>query len=399
MNFSKQSEAFIKKLNIKSMPKIGKKETHIKHLYRLLLDAHNRVKTLEIVPKMSKINNVKDIVIPSGFNSKFIPEIIRESILMESSYSITYEHEINNRKIRIYFTCMDLNVDNEMSKYVEYIRTILMWFNLISYYSNNTCSNRVSIHLFMTEFKKKIPKSNVDVIDVMNVNSGLSDVCARDSEIIIYRREEWLKVLIHETFHNLGLEFSSMNIYDFQENIRKLFPIESNMALYETWAESWAVIINVGICAFFLLDDKKDEKDFVLYYEFLFLYEKMYSCFQLVKVLNHMGLTYDLLIMKDTESSVNKLYKEKTNVFAYYILKCIVIYDHIGFLSWCKKNNPHWMKFLETKENLESFFNYIKKMYKRRDLLNLVRSVEIFYKKEKSTELKQTLRMTLTEIL
>ena len=57
------------------------------------------------------------------------------------------------------------------------------------------------------------------------------------------------------------------------------------------------------------------------------------------------------------------------------------------------------MKFLETKENLESFFNYIKKMYKRRDLLNLVRSVEIFYKKEKSTELKQTLRMTLTEIL
>ena len=151
--------------------------------------------------------------------------------------------------------------------------------------------------------------------------------------------------------------------------------------------------------SFFLLDDKKDEKDFVLYYEFLFLYEKMYSCFQLVKVLNHMGLTYDLLIMKDTENVVNKLYKEKTNVFAYYILKCIVIYDHIGFLSWCKKNNPHWMKFLETKENLESFFNYIKKMYKRRDLLNLVRSVEIFYKKEKSTELKQTLRMTLTEIL
>ena len=147
------------------------------------------------------------------------------------------------------------------------------------------------------------------------------------------------------------------------------------------------------------MEDKNDEKDFVLYYEFLFLYEKMYSCFQLVKVLNHMGLTYDLLIMKDTENVVNKLYKEKTNVFAYYILKFIVIYDHVGFLSWCKKNNPHWIKFLQTRENLESFFNYIKKIYKRRDLLNLIRSVEMFYKKEKSTQLKQTLRMTLTEIL
>ena len=59
----------------------------------------------------------------------------RQSTPMESSYSITYEHMINNRKIRIYFTCMDLNVDKDMSKYVEYIRTILMWFDLISHYS------------------------------------------------------------------------------------------------------------------------------------------------------------------------------------------------------------------------------------------------------------------------
>ena len=114
-----------------------------------------------------------------------------------------------------------------------------------------------------------------------------------------------------------------------------------------------------------------------------------------------MGIDYKSLYEKDAISaSVRRyLYKEKTNVFAYYILKFIVIYDHIGFLSWCKKNNPHWIKFLQTKENLKSFFNYIKRMYKRQDLLNLVRSVEMFYKKEKSTELKQTLRMTLTEIL
>ena len=77
----------------------------------------------------------------------------------------------------------------------------------------------VSIHLFMTDFKKEIPKSTVDVIDVMNVNSGLSDVCQRDSEIIIYRKEEWFKVFIHETFHSLGLDFSNYSTPEFEKGI------------------------------------------------------------------------------------------------------------------------------------------------------------------------------------
>ncbi len=399
MNFSRKSEGFIKKLNIKSMPKVVGKDTHIRHLYRLILDAHMKTRSLRIEPKVNKIENVKDIPMPRGFDSVFIPEIIRESIKMDSTDSIVFEQEVNNRKIRIYITCMGLNIEQEMSKYVEYIRMILSWFTLVSQYSNNSCSNRLSIYLYMTDFKKELPASTIDVIDVMNVNSGLSDVCQRDSEIIIYRKEEWLKVLIHETFHNLGLEFSTMNIYDFQQDILRLFPIESKLALYESWAESWAIIINTGLCAFFLLEDVDIEDDFILHYEYLILYEKMFSCFQLVKVLNHMGLRYDILIKKDAKELVKSMYKEKTNVFAYYILKFIIIYDHVGFLSWSKKNNPHWMRFLQTKTNLQSFFQYIKRMYKRKDILQLIKSVEFLFKKEKNKELKQNLRMSLCELL
>ena len=42
-----------------------------------------------------------------------------------------------------------------------------------------------------------------------HVNSGYTYTCKENNEIVIYREEEWLKVLIHESFHAYGLDFSS----------------------------------------------------------------------------------------------------------------------------------------------------------------------------------------------
>tara|TARA_Y100000991_G_C21946939_1_gene337895 strand:- start:687 stop:1442 length:756 start_codon:yes stop_codon:yes gene_type:complete len=251
----------------------------------------------------------------------------------------------------------------------------------------------------MTDFKKVLPKSSVDTIGINNINSGYSDICKRDSEIVIYRKEEWLKVLMHETFHNLGLEFGQMNIDTLKVKIKKLFPIESEFALYESWAESWALIMNTALCAYKMLDDSKKKVDFVLYYEFLILNEKKFTCLQVVKILNHMNLTYDMLINPDMKEQVNQLYRENTNVFAYFIVKLLLVFNDNKFIKWCKKNNPHVVKFLNTEKNLTSLFNFIKTMYKNKQLTSSIKEAEVFYNSQKDNRLKNTLRMSLCELI
>ena len=399
MELSPQTEEFIQKLNIKSSIKIPKSKAQIENLYTVLNKAYSRTQKLKIEPRLTKINNIKDIPIPSGFSSRFLPDEIRESIYEDSTYFINYETPVQNRTIRVFFICNEPNMELEIPKYIEYIKTIILWFHVASNYSSTTCGKTISIYLFRTEYKKMLPTSAVDVIGVKNVNSGFSDICQKNSEIVIYRKEEWLKVLIHESFHSLGMEFSQMNIGDFQKEINVLFPIKSELGIYEAWAESWAIIMNISLAAYYLLEDKSSKKDFVMFYEFLMMHEKLYCCYQVVKILNHMGLTYDILINPKMMDTVNQLYKEETNVFAYYIIKLILIYDHIKFLNWCKKNNPHFMRFMHTKENLTKLGDFIKSNYKNKSLVKTLKEMEKYNKKMVNDDINNTLRMSLCELI
>ena len=75
------------------------------------------------------------------------------------------------------------------------------------------------------------------------------------------------------------------------------------------------------------------------------------------KVLKFMGMTYTQLYSRDIEmgnSIVRKyLYREKTNVFAYYIIKTVLLYFHVQFMNWCDIHNGLLLiKFRQTRLNL-----------------------------------------------
>ena len=68
------------------------------------------------------------------------------------------------------------------------------------------------VFIYSTELTKNLPNSNIDILDQIHVNTAFTYSCIEQSnEIVIFRKEEWLKVLIHESFHNFGLDFSDMN--------------------------------------------------------------------------------------------------------------------------------------------------------------------------------------------
>jgi hypothetical protein len=198
-----------------------------------------------------------------------------------------------------------------------------MWLYILTEYANKECSKQITIYFYFTTHEKILPVSNIDILDEIHINTAFTTTCPSNSEIVIFRKEEWFKVLIHETFHNFGLDFSDINNDVCVQEIRDLFQVKSDVNLYESYAETWAEIINVSFCSFIKLKNKNSIDDFLHNFQEFMIYEMNYSYFQLIKVLDFMGIQYKDLCCNNSKSIMMKetLYKENTNVLAYYVIK------------------------------------------------------------------------------
>ena len=103
----------------------------------------------------------------------------------------------------------------------------------------------------------------------------------------------------------------------------------------------------------------------------------------MVKILAFMNLKYENLYKNDTISNMLRetMFKEKTNVLSYYVIKTILLEHSDEFLSWCKENNYSLMDFKKTHANIEKYCEFIEKHYKTKGLLEDVETMELFYKK------------------
>ena len=76
-----------------------------------------------------------------------------------------------------------------------------------------------------------------------------------------------------------------------------------------------------------------------------------------------MGMSYKDLYENDNVSQIARkyLYKEKTNVFSYYIIKNLLLYHYSSFLEWCNNHNINTLRFDKYDNNLNKFFDFIRR--------------------------------------
>jgi len=358
-----------------------------------------------------KINKYPPLKEDSLFSAYYMPPSITKEIKDHEKGSISYTCHMKSHKIKIYFIIFDENEYEQLPKYEKYVKKMLTWLNMGFLCTSCSCSKNLSIYIYPTNQKKKLPLRIITALGPKNCNSAVTTGCVEDSSIIIFRKEEWFKVFIHETFHALGLDFVNISLDKFNSQIKSIFPLKiPDLRLYEAYTEFWATIMNCLFGAFYLLDDDKNklkkQTDFLVYSYFLFQIEQFFSLFQCVKVLKFMGLRYELLYKMDNTSVQcrNSLYKEKnTHVFSYYILKCLFMFYYYDFLDWCRVSNCNTFGFLKTPYNLESLFQFIKKRYKNDYFLEKLARMRLFIiknrikKEEGCVELFKTTRMTICE--
>jgi hypothetical protein len=253
------------------------------------------------------------------------------------------------------------------------------------------------VYLYFTDLKKTLPSEAGSYIDEFHVNTAFTTSCQKTTEIVLYRFEEWFKVFIHESFHNLGLDFSEYfsQYPEVVKSILNIFPVKSEIRLYETYCEMWAELMNILLLS--VEDGISFEKALPAIEKHIQI-ERKYSLFQTAKILDYFDLNYYELFEKTAEAEkLRKNYKEKTEIFCYYIIKTILLYNCNDFLEWVLMNCDG-IQFNE--KNIHKYVNdLIIPKYNEIKYVNLIDKIQTYFDKPRNTFIGTNLRMTALESL
>ena len=339
----------------------------------------------------------KQIINKTYIDSIFVSQSVRSHIQHKITQLLHYQFYVNTKQINVY---IGLYNTKNIAKYETYIKRIIHLFHFLENVTTIKCSYPLTIYLFPTIKHKKIPNNSLEILQYEHVNSAVTTNCnPSGNSILIYRNDEWFKVLIHELFHSLNMDFSYLDTQELHRNIKTIFKINTDIRSAEAYSEFWANIINCLFCSYNLMDDNDTFEDFYIYNELCGTIEKIFSIFQMIKVLHHMNLGYKDLYTSD----ITKVsFKQKTNVFSYYVLKTVLLYHSEDFMLWCYYNNkPNSFIFTPSKHNLDKFLSFIREKYTNKKFQNSILDItdlftELLTKKKNKKITKEELQLLTT---
>jgi hypothetical protein len=228
---------------------------------------------------------------------------------------IEYSYEDNDNKIIIYNYVGD-DFHNKIIDKILHISRFMRAFAKKNIYTN--------MIIFLSKQKKKINEGyDEKILTPMNTNSGSS---MTEKYVYIWRREEVLKICIHELMHYYGIDFHDSdsngelkNYYKNKFNLKCHIPSESKHDLKihpecdcsnESYAESLAILIHSCFCSYY----SKMPLIKVLQNEIVF------TVFQNAKILNYFGITKSDDISK-------KGFNQSTSVLSYFHIKGLLLFN------------------------------------------------------------------------
>lgn len=330
----------------------------------------------DILEKPNKNISLKITSLNSAPNSYFqdsnftSPEI-KDDILskLKNGYKIQFE----NNEI-IYFTNKK-KVSNIINKIAQIIKSLKILFHR---------ENIPQKLIFFESSKKKLFPNKNKTLGSNECNSGVTFLTFehhKNGEITLYRREEILKVLIHELIHS-NLIDSHVILSKNSKKINEHFCVKYSILLNETVTETIATILNL----FYIGITNKMTPSKI---NNLFKNEVKYSIYVCSKIMNYYKFEDTSIFSANSSRNKCKTYfPQETNVIAYYLFKPIVFLNYISYGNLLEKYS------LNYKINNEAFIP---------EMIDLVINNLYLLKKDKylyvikKDDKNKSLRMTLYE--
>ena len=402
-------------INVKIVEKHDLKKIHDKNedfLLHLLFKKLQKLKLLDnmfkFVPNLTKyndfknwyrehnylinFNNIENILIRS-YDDELInlkDVIFTKDKLRKNLHDKLYSNSFVGLETYEEYECSDLIYEkyeesklkleiikhkNDNKNYLKYILKIISFMRELA--NKYNCYNgKLNIIFFLGETSKKLKINSIDekLISSDNVNSGS---CYPESSIIIWRKEEFLKVLIHELIHFHHIDFSSRD-----NNYSKLkllldnnFKLNGMDAVNESYTETVAIVIHEYILSRLL----KIDFNYLLELEIKFIY------FQVCKIIKY----YDGKSMNDL---FNIDFLQNTSIRSYYIIKYINLVNLNDFIKLVDKTK------LKITNNINQYVEYLEIILKKKNYLcneskNLIEKIN--FKKNYTYD---NMKMTLFDI-
>lgn len=319
--------------------------------------------------------NRNALIVPDTFRSS-IPNNILVDVENEPGTFTSYEILMFEKtKVQLFVfipSQVDMNANDCVRRIVQYLTFILPLS-----YANGTHVSSLTCYLYLTNHKKILP-SSPRPLGPKEINSAVT--APSGPTIVVFRKEEFFKVFIHELFHALGFDFSNMsptNItrIDNQTGVSAIVPNEHKT--YETYCETFAVLIHT------LFVNATFEKAMDL-----LLHEQFFSALQCAKVLPF----------------VDNRFTHKTSVGAYHVLKFALLLNLNAFIDMqvntvMGKDVDADVRFFQIKpRDVEAFEKLIVNSWRRLEVQEWLTTAAHFLRTPTITDkdyiLKKTLRMS-----
>ena len=270
---------------------------------------------------LKNIMNLPDIF--KSIYSSFVSIKIQQVIEKDFHNICIYQFHHPQKDIPISIRLILINSDS--SSYYNYAKNLIRYILVLLEYSK-CYKTDIEVKIFLTKEKKHI-SPEYKCLGINEVNSG-STYRGDCSSIVVWRKEEAFKVILHELCHCLSFDFELPD--NILKKIIKLFSIPDNTEIrpYEAYVETWGEIIYFSILA----------KDLKLDINQLLKKEVIFSCYQAAKILKHFGFKeWGEFYKSNTRDS--KDYCQKSSILSYYIIQASFMFNLELFLQWCQQHN------------------------------------------------------------
>lgn len=347
---------------------------------------------------------------PKGQHYNLCPEKAKIHIENMKSVGQTCRFSVGSRKVNVHLVYEYDPHHSESGRrpsfknmFANIYRQIYLLLHLLGDYARTECSQTLTIYLYLTSMKKTLADCDRDcTIGEDNANTAFTFACKRVNEVYIYRKEEWFKVLCHELFHSLGLDFSEHEDENINTKLFEIFPVKIDIKLYEAYTEIWGELLNLIFLAY--SNCRREPGERILRKIESYVYqEKMFSVYQASKVLTHFGIGYDDLYDKGEPAATRRRhYRETTPVFSYFIIKNVLMFHANDFIEWCVKANHSSLEFEKKniKDTIDRFISFIREHYNNPLLVESMDQARTWFLKQENNQRADktpimTLRMSL----
>lgn len=220
--------------------------------------------------------------------------------------------------------------NSERTLLVEaYVKALFVMFfyleHINSPYMTTIIDKPVQIYFCPTMFQKKITKEVCQrrrsgqpfIFDYDMVNSGYTSHIGNTGYIVIYRYEEFNRLLFHECIHYMGIDGVVTQWSEWQSfRDERLKNVKGELRVFESFADTWAIYWNILLYQF--LTPKRASHDAV---SALWKRELRHQRDLIEYCMSCIGAPSIRKWLPDTPVDSSCEWIMKTPTFAYYILK------------------------------------------------------------------------------